>query len=108
MTHGAELIARPFSKETHRLRSDTGISSEPSASIRRSFGIPTIRRNEAVGPFTVSVAREVLRAIAEPGKPLTWLQAEAMQDGTRRISSAERGLHGRRLLRPEHLAGATR
>jgi hypothetical protein len=35
-----------------------------------------IRRNEAVGPFTVSVAREVLRAITEPQKPLTFLQAK--------------------------------
>src|SRR5207253_11363672 len=32
-----------------------------------------VRRNEAVGPFTVSVAREVLRSIA---KELTWLQAK--------------------------------
>jgi hypothetical protein len=32
-----------------------------------------VRRNEAVGPFTVSVAREVLRSI---GKKMTWLQAK--------------------------------
>ena len=71
-THGAELIARPFNKETRRrgvipefLRS-IGITSE-------EFRDRAVRRNEAVGPFTVSVAREVLRSI---GKQMTWLQAK--------------------------------
>jgi hypothetical protein len=71
-THGAELIARPFNKETRRrgvvpefLRS-IGITSE-------EFRDHAVRRNEAVGPFTVSVAREVLRSI---GKQMTWLQAK--------------------------------
>jgi hypothetical protein len=48
----------------------------------RSIGINSsqfrdveIRRNEAVGPFTVSVARDVLRSISETSKRLTWLQA---------------------------------
>ena len=35
-----------------------------------------VRLNETVGPFTVTVAREVLRSIADTSKPLTWLQAE--------------------------------
>ena len=71
-THGAQLIARPFSKETLR----RGVIPE----FLRSIGITSshfrdraVRRNEAVGPFTVSVAREVLRSI---GKKMTWLQAK--------------------------------
>ena len=71
-THNAELIARPFNKETLR----RGVIPE----FLRSVGITSsqfrdskVRRHEAVGPFTVSVAREVLRSI---GKQLTWLQAE--------------------------------
>jgi hypothetical protein len=71
-TYGAELIARPFHKETLR----HGVIPE----FLRSIGITSpqfrdraVRRNEAVGPFTVSVAREVLRSI---GKALTWLQAK--------------------------------
>jgi hypothetical protein len=71
-THGAELIARPFSKETLRrgvipefLRSIGIISSQ--------FRDRAVRRNEAVGPFTVSVAREILRSI---GNQMTWLQAK--------------------------------
>jgi hypothetical protein len=71
-THSAELIARPFNMETRR----RGVIPE----FLRSIGITSsefrdraVRRNEAVGPFTVSVAREVLRSI---GKKLTWLQAK--------------------------------
>jgi hypothetical protein len=70
-THNAELITRPFSNEILR----RGVIPE----FLRSVGITSsqfrdseIRRHEAVGPFTVSVAREVLRSI---GKRLTWLQA---------------------------------
>lgn len=70
-----ELIAHPFRKETIAW----GVITE----FVRSIGInPSqfrnceTRRNEAVGPFTVSVAREVLRAVFRPGRPLTWLQAE--------------------------------
>jgi hypothetical protein len=71
-THGAELFARPFNKETiaHGVIPEfvrcLGITSS-------HFRDPTVRRNEAVGPFTVDVAREVLRSI---GKELTWLQAK--------------------------------
>jgi hypothetical protein len=71
-THGAELIARPFRKETLR----RGVIPE----FLRSIGITSsqfrdraVRRNEAVGPFTVSVAREILRSI---GNQMTWLQAK--------------------------------
>src|SRR4029450_3007539 len=71
-TYNAELIARPFSKETLR----RGVIPE----FLRTIGITSsqfrdraVRRNEAVGPFTVSVAREVLRSIR---KEKTWLQAK--------------------------------
>jgi len=70
-THGAELIARPFSREILR----RGVIPEFLQSIGISssqFRDRAVRRNEAVGPFTVSVAREVLRSI---GKKMTWLQA---------------------------------
>ena len=70
-THGAELVARPFSKETLR----RGVIPEFLQSIGISssqFRDRAVRRNEAVGPFTVSVAREVLRSL---GKEMTWLQA---------------------------------
>lgn len=73
--HALELIARPFTKETiacgvvTEFLGTVGINSS-------QFRNSEIRRNEAVGPFTVSVAREVLRTIARPGKPLRWLQAE--------------------------------
>src|SRR5882757_4181214 len=69
-TQGAELIARPFSKETLR----RGVIPEFLQSIGISssqFRDHAVRRNEAVGPFTVSVAREVLRSL---GKEMTWLQ----------------------------------
>jgi hypothetical protein len=71
-THGAELIARPFNKETLR----RGVIPEFLQSIGMTsseFRDRAVRRNEAVGPFTVSVAREVLRSI---GKIMTWLQAK--------------------------------
>ena len=35
-----------------------------------------VRCNETVGPFTVNVAREVLRSVAPAGKRLKWLQSE--------------------------------
>jgi hypothetical protein len=73
-THRAELIARPFSKET--------IARGVIPEFLRCIGITSsefrddaVRRNEAVGPFTVSVARNVLRSIEASGKRLTWLQA---------------------------------
>jgi hypothetical protein len=73
--HAAELIARPFTGETiarsvvpHFLAA-IGIDSS-------KFQHTEIRRNEAMGPFTVSVARSVLRSISPAGKQLKWLQAE--------------------------------
>jgi hypothetical protein len=69
--HDVELIARPFGKETIA----RGVIPEFLQSIgivSSQFRDAAIRRNEAVGPFTVCVAREVLRSL---GKPLTWLQA---------------------------------
>jgi hypothetical protein len=71
-SHGAELIARPFNKETLR----RGVIPEFLHGIgitSLQFRDRAVRRNEAVGPFTVSVAREVLRSI---GKEMTWLQAK--------------------------------
>lgn len=71
----AELIARPFTKQTiHRgvipeFLQIIGINSS-------EFRDSAVRRNEAVGPFTVSVARDVLRSIETAGKRLTWLQAK--------------------------------
>jgi hypothetical protein len=70
-----ELIARPFTNESAAcsvvpefLRS-IGITSS-------QIGNTEIWRNEAVGPFTVSVAREVLRSITDNAEPLKWLQTE--------------------------------
>jgi len=71
----AELIARPFTKETIA----RGVIPEFLGSIginSSQFQDGQIRRNEAAGPFTVSVARDVLRSIGETKKRLTWLQAE--------------------------------
>ena len=72
--YGCELIARPFTKET--------VASGIIPEFLRTIGVncsqfrdSAVRRNEGVGPFTVSVAREVLRSLAETGKRLTWLQA---------------------------------
>jgi hypothetical protein len=71
-THCAELIARPFNKETLR----RGVIPEFLDGIgltSSQFRDRAVRRNEAVGPFTVSVAREVLRSIKTE---MTWLQAK--------------------------------
>jgi hypothetical protein len=71
-TYGAELVARPFNKETLRrgvIPEFLGAIGITSSELRDR----AVRRNEAVGPFTVSVAREVLRSI---GKKMTWLQAK--------------------------------
>jgi hypothetical protein len=70
-----ELIVRPFTKEI--------VAEGVIPEFLRSIGINSsqfrdveVRRNEAVGPFTVGVARDVLRSISDTGKPLTWLQAK--------------------------------
>jgi hypothetical protein len=70
----AELIPRPFNKETI----DRGVVREFLLAIginsSQFQGIETLR-NEAVGPFTVGVARDVLRSIAQADRPLKWRQA---------------------------------
>ena len=70
--YDAELIARPFTKKTiaHGVVPEflRAVGLDPS-----QFRDPDLRRNEAAGPFTVSVARGVLRSIG--GKQLKWLQA---------------------------------
>ncbi len=71
--YGAELIARPFTREII-VRGVVGefllaIGINPS-----QFRHADIRRNASAGPFTVSVARGVLRSIGGTGKHLKWLQ----------------------------------
>jgi hypothetical protein len=70
--HNAELIATPFTRKTVArgvvLEFLEAIGLDPS-----QFRDTNMRRNEAAGPFTVSVARGVLRLIG--GKQLKWLQA---------------------------------
>ena len=71
----AELICRPFNKET-LVR---GVVPEFLLAIgidSSQFRGAEVRRNETVGPFTVNVARAVLRSVAPTGKRLKWLQAE--------------------------------
>ena len=72
--HNAELIARPFTTETIA----RGVVQEFLLAIgvnSSQFQTPKIRRNEAAGPFTVGVARGVLRSIGSTGARLKWLQA---------------------------------
>ena len=71
----ADLIPRPFTVETVM----RGVVPE----FLRAIGVDTspfsdtyVRRNQSVGPFTVSVARQLLRSILSRGKQLKWLQAE--------------------------------
>jgi hypothetical protein len=70
--HNVELIARPFTRKTiaHGVVPEflQAIGLDPS-----QFRDTNMRRNEAAGPFTVSVARGVLRLIGS--KQLKWLQA---------------------------------
>ncbi len=71
--YDAELIARPFTRETIA----RGVVPEFLLSIglnSSQFGDADVRRNESTGPFTVSVARGVLRSIGGTGKQLKWLQ----------------------------------
>jgi hypothetical protein len=72
--HDIELIARPFTKETIA----RGVVPEflPVIGISPSqFRDTELRRNEAAGPFTVSVAREVMRSLGVVDNRLKWLQA---------------------------------
>jgi hypothetical protein len=72
--YAAELIARPFTRETiaHGVVSEFLLAIGVNSS---QFQDAQIRRNEAAGPFTVSVARGVLRSIGGTTKRLKWLQA---------------------------------
>jgi hypothetical protein len=72
--HEAELIVRPFTKETVA-RGVIPVFLETIGINSSRFRDRQIRRNEAVGPFTVSVARDILRSIGETTERLTWLQA---------------------------------
>jgi hypothetical protein len=71
---GVELIACPFTGETstHGVVPEflRAIGIDPS-----QFPATNVRRNQAAGPFTVSVARCVSRSILSPGEQLTWRQA---------------------------------
>src|SRR5215831_8563388 len=74
-TFDAKLIPRPFNKAT--VVGGVGPEFLLAIGINSShFRGAEVRRNETVGPFTVSVAREVLRSVAPAGKPLKWRQAE--------------------------------
>jgi hypothetical protein len=71
---GAQPIAQPFTEETitrgvlpQFLRS---ISIDPL-----QFQDTNVRRNQGAGPFTISVARDVLRSMGSSGRELRWLQA---------------------------------
>ena len=71
--YDAELIARPFTREPIA----RGVVPEFLLAIglnSSQFGDADTRRNESAGPFTVSVARGVLRSIRHTGKQLKWLQ----------------------------------
>jgi hypothetical protein len=70
----ATLIAQPFTEET--------ISRGVVPEFLRAIGIDplqfqdtNVRRNQGVGPFTISVARDVLRSMGSSGRELKWLQA---------------------------------
>jgi hypothetical protein len=73
-TYDAELVVRPFTGETiaHGVIPEflRAIGLDPSP-----FPNTNVRRNEDVGPFTVSVARGVSQSIGTAGKQLKWLQA---------------------------------
>jgi hypothetical protein len=73
-TYGAEIIARPFTAQTiadgvvPTFLNAIGIDAA-------QFGDTNVRRNEAVGPFTVAAGRGVARALAGAGKQLKRRQA---------------------------------
>jgi hypothetical protein len=73
-TYGAELIAHPFTAET--------IARGVVPTFLNAIGIDAwhfqntnVRRNEAVGPFTVAASRGVARALVDAGKQLKRRQA---------------------------------
>jgi hypothetical protein len=70
-----KLVACPFTGETitHGVVPEflRAMGLDPS-----QFRDTNARRNRAAGPFTVSVARSLLRLSRNPNKQLKWLQAE--------------------------------
>ena len=102
----AELVPRAFTTATitdgivpEFLRS---IGVDPS-----QFPDTNVRRNEAPGPFTVSVARQVLCLIRSPGKQLKWLQAERCKTRLatylREKGLADAGYHGLNTELAQHI-----
>ena len=72
--YDVELVPRPFTGETIA----RGVVPEFLKAIGldpSQFRDTNVRRNEAAGPFTVGVARGVLRSVSSTGKRLKWLQA---------------------------------
>jgi len=70
----SKLIAEPFTEET--------ITRGVAPNFLRAIDIDPlqfqdtkVRRNQGAGPFTISVARDVLRSLGCEGHGLTWLQA---------------------------------
>jgi hypothetical protein len=70
----SKLIAQPFTEET--------ITRGVVPEFLRAIGIDPlqfqdtkVRRNQGAGPFSISVARDVLRSLGCEGQGLTWLQA---------------------------------
>jgi len=69
-----DLVARPFSRDVIA----RGVIPQflLALGIRSSeFRDVAIRRNEGAGPFTVAVARAILRSLSDTGSRLTYLQA---------------------------------
>jgi hypothetical protein len=72
--YNIELIVRPFTKETIA----SGVVPEFLLAVGISpsqFRETELRRNKGAGPFTVSVAREVMRSLGLINGRLKWLQA---------------------------------
>lgn len=70
----SKLIARPFTEETIVY----GVVIEFLKAIDvdpLQFQDTNFRRNQGAGPFTISVARSVLRSLGSEARGLTWLQA---------------------------------
>ena len=70
----AEVVARPFTGQMIV----SGVVADFLQAIgldASGFGSTDIRRNKTAGPFTVSVARDALRLIANAGRRLTAVQA---------------------------------
>jgi hypothetical protein len=70
----SKLIAQPFTEETIT----RGVVPEFLKAIDIDpvhFHDANVRRNPGTGPFTISVARDVMRSLGSKGRELTWLQA---------------------------------